>query len=505
MPDGLSPQLAADAAAFVAALPATVVMPAGAGKTHLLSAAAKSVVDRSGRVLVLTHTNAGADAVKTRLRTFGLLSDVAVLTLSAFAFRLACAYPELGQIKTPRVMDPAQSTAYVEAAIRIASSRHIGAVLAASYTHLLVDEYQDCNEMQHALILAIRSAVPATGVLGDPLQAIFGFNERLADWDAVLTQFPLHSSDPQPHRWNGHNEALGDWLLRIRPRMVAGHVVDWGHITLPAGVTFREVGRDPRGVRQAARVSYPADETVLIIASRSHAARTIAADLGGSYTVMEEVAGKFMAARLTALGQAHPDAYAHWLFQLTKDCLCGHGILDPKPLGQRYAQGRTGANLLKGGAGKRAGAEEAIAALDAVVLDPTLSAVAAAMDRILTSSKLRLHSHEAWYDIQRAIRGAASTGTTEALLEELAKARDALRYGGRRARNRVISRTLLVKGLEYDHVIIADVNEHPEINDLYVALSRARKSIVILGSSGTLTLRPSQNGREAAGNTTQEN
>ena len=59
----------------------------------------------------------------------------------------------------------------------------------------------------------------------------------------------------------------------------------------------------------------------------------------------------------------------------------------------------------------------------------------------------------------------------------------------------LISRTLLVKGLEYDHVIIADVGNHTKINDLYVALSRARKSITILGRSDTLQLQPSPNGR----------
>ena len=81
------------------------------------------------------------------------------------------------------------------------------------------------------------------------------------------------------------------------------------------------------------------------------------------------------------------------------------------------------------------------------------------------------------------------------LLEELAKVREVLRHAGRRERRRIISRTLLVKGLEYDHVIIANVNEHASINDLYVALSRARKTIKILGVSDSLRLHQSRNGR----------
>lgn len=41
--------------------------------------------------------------------------------------------------------------------------------------------------------------------------------------------------------------------------------------------------------------------------------------------------------------------------------------------------------------------------------------------------------------------------------EALAVVRDRLRHGGRGERRRIASRTLLVKGLEFDHVIIANV------------------------------------------------
>ena len=344
-------ELAADAAAFAAALPASVEMPAGAGKTHLLSATAKHIVEGGGRVLVLTHTNAGVYAIDARLKRFGISRGVQVSTITSFAFRLARAYPVLGQLHAPKVMVPAHSKAYVEAATRVASSNHIQAVLAASFTHLLVDEYQDCNETHHALVSAVRTAVPATGVLGDPLQAIFGFNDRLADWAAVLAEYPPHSANIRPHRWVGHNEALGDWLQAIRPRMVPGHVVNWTNIALPAGVTFRNIAGNPQGVAQAAFATYPADETVLIIAAWPNTARTIAGDLNGTFTVMEEIAGKFMAESLATLIAADPAAYALWLFDLAKSCHCGHGVLDTGTLRSRYANGRTASDLLAGGSG----------------------------------------------------------------------------------------------------------------------------------------------------------
>jgi DNA helicase IV len=91
--------------------------------------------------------------------------------------------------------------------------------------------------------------------------------------------------------------------------------------------------------------------------------------------------------------------------------------------------------------------------------------------------------------VKTAIRGAIAHGDDKNVLrEELAKARDAVRHSGRRERRHIISRTLLVKGLEYDHVLIADIARHLQVNDLYVALTRARKSIHILGAVDTITL-----------------
>ena len=83
MPEHISAELAADAAAFAAALPASVEMPAGAGKTHLLSATAKHIVEGGGRVLVLTHTNAGVYAINARLKRFGITRGVQVATITS--------------------------------------------------------------------------------------------------------------------------------------------------------------------------------------------------------------------------------------------------------------------------------------------------------------------------------------------------------------------------------------------------------------------------------------
>lgn len=490
MPDELPGALQAAAAGFIAALPASVVLPAGTGKTHLLAAMASSIAGDKGRVLVLTHTNAGVFAVNSRLKRFGVVrGDVHVATITSFAFRLARAYPVLGELIVPKVMIPAESPAYVRAATKVITAEHIKVVLAATYTHVLVDEYQDCNVDQHKLVLALREAVGQMGILGDHLQAIFGFSDPLPDWDDVIAAFPEHTNDDmQPHRWIGHNKDLGEWLLRVRDRLKPGATLNLTNCNYPNRVTYANVAGNRTGLRTAAMslLSEPAEETVLIIAANDGIARYLAGELKGTYTVMEEIEGKFMAKWLDKLEHTEPADYAAWLFEFTKKCHCGHGALEPTPLGKRYTDRKTGADLLTS---KREPVRITIEALDKLVTSPTLTELAAAMDVIPATEALRLHSHEAWYDVKTAIRGAIAHGDDKSVLrEELAKARDVLRHAGRRERRYVISRTLLVKGLEFDHVLIADVGMHRQVNDLYVALTRARKSIHILGTTDTITL-----------------
>lgn len=491
MLEGLPDDLRADAEGFIGALPASVTMPAGAGKTHLLAATVRVLADTNARVLVLTHTHAGLHAIRGRLKRFGVsTAQCQVSTITSFAITLARPYPTLGGIRVPDTPDMDDATLYVAAAAAVAKSGHIRKVLAASYTHVLVDEYQDCSEGQHAFVLAIKAAVLQVGVLGDPLQAIFGFRERLPDWEKdVLAEFPDHPIDPQPRRWDDHNQALGAWLHGTVRTAMHPRSLKFAGVTFPDGVTFRNTAGDYPAILSEARRDRPRNESVLIITARAPSARTLAGRLGGSFKMMEEVAGNFMVRALEALVAAEPDAYALWLFDLMKDCACGHAGLDKNTVRKRYAEHRTSAGLT------RAGFEPALAAFDLLVAEPTLTNLVVGMDQLVTSRGVALHSFEAWLDIQTAIRGAVAMGDDKSvLLDELAKARDSVRHTGNRNRNRVISRTLLVKGLEFDHVIIADIADHTEVHDLYVALTRARKTVTILGTRDEIELKPSPNG-----------
>jgi hypothetical protein len=63
-----------------------------------------------------------------------------------------------------------------------------------------------------------------------------------------------------------------------------------------------------------------------------------------------------------------------------------------------------------------------------------------------------------------------------------------MRHAGRRLAQRSVGSTLLVKGLQFDHAIIV-APEKLSRNDLYVALTRASRTITIVSATTTLNAR----------------
>ena len=107
-------------------------------------------------------------------------------TLDGFAIRLIRLFPKRSG-HDPAVLELASPKndypAIRDAAVAMVAAGHLSDVLPATYAGLFVDEYQDCSLVQHALTVAAAEFLP-TCVLGDPMQAIFGFKGNpLVDWE----------------------------------------------------------------------------------------------------------------------------------------------------------------------------------------------------------------------------------------------------------------------------------------------------------------------------------
>jgi len=464
-------------------MPCSVELPAGGGKTWLLVDTIREAAEQSGKALVLTHTNAGVHSIRNKMRALGVDPKAAhVGTITSLAFELVRSYSRIAGLAVPETPDWEDSGKYVEGAHKVLRNRHVRDVLAISYSHLLVDEYQDCSLAQHALVLDLAQAIPACAVFGDRLQGIFGFSDPIVDWEAdVLVHFPAFPVDYIPHRWIEHNRPLGEWLYAIRDNLQPGAPISFAG-DLPDRVTFVAATPERFELRNAALQAFPADETVVIIAPDSQAARRIASRLSGVYTTMEEIAGNFMVEALSELENMSPSQYALWLAGLAKKCFGGHSKLKfNDTVLNRLNKGQTVSSLA------RPGLERTLAALDRVLTNPTFAHLATAMRDIRAAKELQLHSREAWNDIATAVERCGSE-TERSPKDELGRVRERLRHSGRRPAGRVVSRTVLIKGLEYDHVIISDLDRLADHCNLYVALTRARKTVTVIGKNETISV-----------------
>jgi superfamily I DNA/RNA helicase len=210
------------------AVPCSVELPAGAGKTHLVAALAATAAEQGERTLLLTHSNAGVDVLRRRLRQFGVAkSAVRIETIASWCFDVVRHYPVLSGLEIGDEPDWGQSQQYYIGAAEAIQATAIRKVVQASYGLVIVDEYQDCIVEQHGLVLALHASLPVC-VFGDPLQNIFDFGSNVTvKWaKEVAATWPAMALPVQAWRWRGHHEDLGQWLIDIRADLYGGRPID---------------------------------------------------------------------------------------------------------------------------------------------------------------------------------------------------------------------------------------------------------------------------------------
>ena len=130
-----------------------MVAPAGFGKTYLI---AEAVSRSSGRQLVLTHTYAGVNALRGKMRILRVPSAAFHIdTIASWALRLCLAYRKASRWTVERPGDNTEWTALYEACATLLESEFIRRIVQASYEGVYVDEYQDCSIAQHEIVLKL--------------------------------------------------------------------------------------------------------------------------------------------------------------------------------------------------------------------------------------------------------------------------------------------------------------------------------------------------------------
>lgn len=454
----------------------TVVAPAGCGKTHLIAEALTRHKDRKP-ILVLTHTNAGVVALRGRLDRAGVPSKAYRLsTIDGWAIRLISTFPtrsghkpDLLELTTPRIDYPNIRIA----AANLLKSGHVSEILSSSYARLIVDEYQDCSINQHAIISCAAQLLP-TCVLGDPLQAIFGFGgDNLANWDKqVCAHFPLVGELKKPWRWiNKCAEPLGRWLLEIRGILLRGEKIDLR--TAPDAVRWIKLDGTEDHKRRliAARIDPPDGiGSVLIIGdSRNpNSQHQLASQIPGAITV-EAVDLRDLLAFARTFNLNAPDALDQ-LVQFAQKVMTNVGATD---LLRRVQV------LSRGTARKEPTAVERVALNFA--RSPTYCSAVDLLVEIGKESGVRPHRPAVLRACKKALQLCDGTQGLS-FYDATIKMREQNRIVGRPLPRRAVGSTLLLKGLEAEVAVILNADEL-DARNLYVAMTRASQALTICSKS----------------------
>ena len=462
-----------------------VVAPAGFGKTHLI---ADSVMHSEGRQLILTHTHAGVDALKKKLQKLNVPSaKYNVDTIASYALRLCLSYPQTANwnIETPVSSEEWQQLFLLCTAL--VRKEFIKKVLQASYKGIYVDEYQDCMQDQHNMLLAFAETLPLK-ILGDPLQGIFDEigSQNAVDWDTQLVpHFDRLGELDTPHRWIHDGDThLGQFLSRVRRNIEAGEEIDIQN-DLPQSVTLYLVSNDEelRNKQINACKWFPSEKTGKVIAihkgDNTHKAKShiLAKQTSGIFSSIEEVEGK----RLFSFVEAYDR-----IDTAKEKLLCAIEFLKDKCL--------SGVNLalstrtkLGEHANIRANTKnpEVVQAANEFLATPNPNNLYNFIHELKSAPETTLYARDLFNRLLKVL----SINKTEpffTLSDAATLFQKQFRHTGRPiSYPKLIGTTLLVKGQEYDHAIVLDASSLTK-KDLYVALTRGSKSLTIITKSSIL-------------------
>ncbi|CAN7495820.1 AAA family ATPase [Phenylobacterium sp. LjRoot225] len=464
-----------DIADVVVTLPlASVIAAAGCGKTEQIMKAAQH---GGGRRLLLTHTHAGVDALRARLKDKGVAANsFHIDTIAGWCLRYAAAFPLRSGLAVAEPRSSRDWDAVYAAALRLLKSGAVDRVLTASYCGLLVDEYQDCGGAQHQVVEAISAVLP-TCVFGDPLQAIFDFNgQKPVDWQGeVFPRFPLAGTLTKPWRWvKSNNSDMADWLAKTRPILEAGGSLDFG--TVPACVKWASLPTSP-GMRQGKIIA-----TCLTVMSRP--GRLVLIDdpvnLNGRALMAKKLAKRgfsniepvdcksvFSAAKkLEALGGSQRlNATMDFLSACVSDVGSKDFVkaVESRKIGGKLGTTRFGALITLGVAlGQSATDADCLALIEAFSVRAGVHVFRREMLFAMKSA------------LKMRIAGEATT-----LADALWHVQNRVRHAGRYIPHRSVGSTLLVKGLEFEHAVVV-YSPNMSVRDWYVALTRATQTLTVL-------------------------
>jgi DNA helicase-2/ATP-dependent DNA helicase PcrA len=270
----------------------------------------------------------------------------------------------------------------------------------------------------------------------------------------------------EPHRWKGKNPELGRWICETRGKLMRGEAID-----LASGPIIYKPAESAFDTNAFFGDLDSKDGSIAAIHCDKRLCYELAKFTRGVYQVIEENAANRLREFALVWDRANDrsDRLAAYENLLVA---CFH--IEDAPPGKAENQAN----------------EALVAQMDAIQEHLSVENGIEAIQSLLALS--RKHSlwhpfrNELWLDAERAVSEVAS-GRTTSMTDAASKVRQRLSLTGRQLPKRTVSTPLLLKGLEFDHILVPVATHFMAQNNaqaklFYVAISRATRSLTITSS-----------------------
>ena len=312
-------------------------------------------------------------------------------------------------------------------------------------------------------------------MLGDPLQAIFNFAEPTVDWNNdVTTVFPALPPLTQPHRWH-HDPAFAAWLQQARIALENNQPLSLRTGLPPAVrvICHQTIPGLNKAIQQTVNQKRTTGKTVVITQWPSQC-HQLARQIPGVF-VLEPVDGEDFTNAATQLSAPTGADRINNILSFAAKCFTGFNQQQQQRL-SRAAQGTTRPRSTTH--------ELQIAALKAAHDTNDLAPIPEALTALANMDGVRVIRPELYYEIRRAFI-TFREGGHDTIYDALAATRQRTRQAGKALTPQTVGRTLLIKGLEFEHAVLI-APEHFNTQNLYVAMTRGTHSLTIITNAETL-------------------
>lgn len=471
-----------------------IIAPAGYGKTHTIVDCLEQFQFEDKKILILTHTHAGIASIKDKITKRSIPSKkYDITTICSFALDLTLSFVPESNLPDDSDMKEKFSIAQ-SLALRLLMAKPIQFVLRAKYEHVIVDEYQDCDTVQHALINRLGDIIKVH-ILGDAMQSIFGFNGTPVDLnsDAVCAYREHLQELGIPWRWNNAGcSNLGKEIFQIRQLLESRKEIDltqfrnikfvktntndlyWHGKQYENPPQIIKVLRQYLSQRHSGNVlilhpdTYKKDPRVKLTKTLSNLGMLESIDDGDFYET------------ITKFENTNNYELIASIVSFFKDT-CVASDLDK----WFHADG----TLVNKSSNKNQDVIEQYKTLQGFI-KPLLekksaSAISSFISQVKQLFSIRVVRKDIFYSIERVLKDAESRKIS--FSQALKLNRDKVRRIGRSVSGKYIGTTLLTKGLECETVIILNADKFPDEKHLYVALSRCSKELIVASESAILS------------------